>query len=63
MYLALVSAGSFSYSAVSAGADLCYISYIGNKQEAVLVGGLFPAADIFMLFHIYRKYETDSGNQ
>ena len=56
-----VPAGSFSHSAISAGFDLCYISYIGDKQETLFIRGLFPAADIFMLLCIYRKYEADSA--
>ena len=41
----------------------CYISYISDKQETLFIGGLLPAADIFMLLCIYRKYETDSAGQ
>ena len=58
-----VSAGSFSYSAISAGSDLCYISYISDKEETLFIGGLLSAADIFMFLCIYRKYEADSTGQ
>ena len=60
---ALVPTGGFSDTSISAGPDLCDISYSGDKQKTVLVGGLFLAFDIFMFLCIYRKYEADSGSQ